>query len=63
MHPLDFKKERPAHVMLHVLRDIPMASWKAVLPDKLLQSRLLDCLHAQVVTVADNFCISFYGSR
>jgi len=36
MHPLDIKKERPAHVMLPVLRDIPVTSWKAVLPDKLL---------------------------
>ena len=59
MHPLDFKKERLAYVMLHMLDDILVTSWKAVLPDMLLQSRLLRCLRAELVTVADNVCISF----
>ncbi len=63
MHPLDFKKERPAHVTLHVLRNIPLASWRAVLSEKLLQSRLLNCLYAQLVTVADAVCITFYCNR
>ena len=39
-------------IMLRVLRDIPVPSWKLVLPDKLLQFRPLDGLRADLVTVA-----------
>ena len=39
-------------IMLRVLRDIPVPSWKLILPDKLLQFRPLDGLRADLVTVA-----------
>jgi hypothetical protein len=39
-------------IMLRILRDIPVPSWKLVLPDKLLQFRPLDGLRADLVTVA-----------
>ena len=42
-------------IMLRVLRDIPVPSWKLVLPDKLLQFRPLDGLRADLVTVAGRY--------
>ncbi len=46
-------------IMLRVLRDIPVPSWKLVLPDKLLQFRPLDGLRADLVTVAGRISIRF----
>ena len=45
-------------IMLRVLRDIPVPSWKLVLPDKLLQFRPLDGLRADLVTVAGEMSAS-----
>ncbi len=50
-------------IMLRVLRDIPVPSWKLVLPDKLLQFRPLDGLRADLVTVAGRFSILPWEKR